>query len=132
MPEEESEDELQERLRRLIGDEPSSRAELPDIDEEMDARLDALRQKAQQTRGAYESKKAEENRRLEQDSEAHRGTGVGLSIGYTIIGLPLVGALVGYLVDNAMKTHYWVGLLTLLGAAVGIVMAVVMLNRLNK
>src|SRR5436190_8109547 len=105
----ESEEELDARLRALIGDEPQPHAEVPGIDEDLDRRLEALRTKAQKARGEFENKRAEENLRLERESEVGRGAGIGLSIAYTIIGMPLLGALIGYGADQGLHTTYWKG-----------------------
>ena len=62
-----------------------------------------------------------------------RQLGIGLSIAYAILGLPLVGAGIGWLIDRATGVQgVWVGPLVLVGAAAGVAMAVVLLGKSNR
>jgi len=64
--------------------------------------------------------------------EAARGLGVGLSIAYTILGVPLVGLAIGWALDSHYQSNVFKGLGTVSGAVLGIILAFWMMNRQNN
>lgn len=107
--------------------------ELPDeVEDQFDQRMKELEARASKVKAARDNQKAQEVRRERQDRDAARGLGFGLSIAYTIIGLPIFGFGIGWLIDRSTKTDHWKGLFMLAGAVIGIAMAFVMMNRQNK
>jgi len=125
-PEEESSPE-QEMLKKVS--EAASIA--PKLDD-FDARLKELEEKAGKATGRYRNVQKEESRKIASDSEASRGLGFGLSIAYTIIGLPLLGVLVGTWLDNHYHAHFWTALLLLVGGAGGMIYTIGALNKANS
>ena len=104
--------------------------EIPaDVDADFDRRMTDLEARASAARGVREAKQKQTERELKSDREATRGLGYGLSIAYTIIGLPLFGYGVGYLIDKSMGTEIWKGFAMLAGAVLGIGMAFWMMNK---
>jgi F0F1-type ATP synthase assembly protein I len=122
-------DEMESRLA-------ASREERQDseslFDREFEDRLSKFNQQVDGIKAARDAKKAHQDRLQAADSQASRGLSVGLSAAYTIIGMPLVGAAIGWLADRYLGTHNMVGIgVTVLGG-VGVVLAIVMLNRHSK
>jgi F0F1-type ATP synthase assembly protein I len=101
---------------------------VPDFDE----RLRDLESRAQAAKDRRESKARTEARRLANDAESHKGLGLGLTVAYAIIGVPLFGILVGYGLDSANGTNMFKGMGALVGSICGIIGAVVILNRQNQ
>ncbi len=74
----------------------------------------------------------EKQRKIASDREASRGLGVGLSIAYTIIGVPIFGYFVGYLIDRQVGGKLFAPLFTTGGAVLGLTYAVWVLQRNTK
>ncbi len=109
----------------------SAAAATPDLDD-FDDRLRQLEEKAAKASGRFQKEKKEESRKMASDSEAARGLGVGLSIAYTLIGLPMVGVAVGWWLDNRFHTEIWKSLLILIGSVAAIAYTVFTLNQQNS
>jgi F0F1-type ATP synthase assembly protein I len=120
-------EQLQQKANEL---EHSAR--MPDFDPEFDERLKNLEARVNQSQQRRRSKSEQTERTLKSDREAARGLGVGLSVAYMIIGLPLVGYGIGYLIDRQTGNTVASGLLTVLGAALGVGMAVWTVNRSQR
>lgn len=99
------------------------------LDSEFDARLKALEDKAHQAKVSREAEKKKVERVQQSSQEDSRSLGLGLSIAYIIIGIPLMGAGIGWLVDHQLGTKYWMGMLTLAGATLGVAVAVFKMNQ---
>ena len=56
--------------------------------------------------------------------EGGRSLGKGLQIAYAIIGVPIVGFGVGWLIDKQVGGNLWQGLMTILGATIAVIYAV--------
>lgn len=130
------EDELDRRIREAGLDQTPSiekaREEAAKIDDEFDVRLRALEEKAKSHNAVRDSKAHETKRRMESDRENARGLGVGLSIAYTLIGLPMLGLIVGWFLDQRTGSTSYRSYGVLIGAIFGIVMTFVMLSRTNR
>jgi F0F1-type ATP synthase assembly protein I len=92
---------------------------------ELSAKADALKSKraAQQAEAARES-------RIAQDS--NQGLGAGISIAYTILGVPLVGGIVGVILKNQTGNPVWVSICGLVGMVLGLVGAYFVATRTRK
>ena len=160
MPEEPepTEEELEERLRKLLDEGKFADSEdlqeielkLRDAEEriaaqreerkgsealfdaEFENRLQRLHERANRAKAANESVKREKERNLAADRESAKGLGIGLTIAYTIVGLPLAGAGIGWLIDRSTNSTQGVGIGAVVGAALGLAMAILMLNKQNK
>jgi F0F1-type ATP synthase assembly protein I len=139
-PEGPSDDDIAERLKRVRAELEGM--DLPELPEgqipqlraapptpEYEARLRALEEKIDQAKTQRAAKQRADERRLQSDSESHRGLGIGLTVAYTIIGLPLFGIGVGYLLDRSLGTQTYQGIGALVGSVLGVVGAIVVLNR---
>jgi F0F1-type ATP synthase assembly protein I len=159
MPDEQepTEAELEERLRQLLGEAESADSdELDEIelklqgiegkfleqkekrevedsffDAEFDERLKKLHEKADKAKTRRTGETTERKRSQYATGSDSRGLGIGLSIAYTITGMPLLGAGIGWLIDRAAGTGQWKGICMLAGAVIGLAMAFVMMNRTN-
>lgn len=130
------EDELDRRIRELGLDQTPSidkaREEAAKIDEEFGERLKALEEKAKAVKEVRDNQNREKTRKLESDRETAKGLGLGLSIAYTIIGLPILGAVIGWFLDSRMGGQTFTSLGVLIGSVLGIVAAVFMISRANN
>lgn len=130
------EDELDRRIRELGLDQTPSigkaREEATKIDEEFGERLKALEEKAKTVKEVRDNQNREKARKLESDRETAKGLGLGLSIAYTIIGLPILGAVIGWFLDSRMGGQTFTSLGVLIGSVLGIVAAVFMISRANN
>ncbi|HRF58900.1 MAG TPA: hypothetical protein PLH94_03175 [Fimbriimonadaceae bacterium] len=106
-----------------------AQAEIAGIDDEFHDRLKQLEARAEAAHGGYQKKVAEQERVRKGEGESSRGLGVGLSVAYTILGMPMVGAGVGWLVDQQTGMKVFLGLGTVGGAVLGVVFALVILSR---
>lgn len=148
MPEEPEDESTEARFRRV--QEELRAMELPDMpDEEVEARLDAmtsssrasmpdvpmsedilrdLETRASKARTVHQKAKGGEPSRIESDRRASKGLGIGLAMAYTMIGLPLVGALVGFLLNRVFPGP-WIAVGVVVGFVAGVAFALFLGNR---
>lgn len=97
-------------------------ASLNDKLQEFDAKMAGIRKKQAQ---------AEEQR--QKDSmvapDTGKSLGMGLTIAYTIIGMPLAGYIIGLLIDNRVGGDHWRTWLAAGGCLFGLGGAVLLLQR---
>ena len=103
-----------------------------ETDDEFEERLAKLEKKASDAKQVREAKEKETDRRLASERESARGAGVGLQVAYMIMGVPLLFAGIGWLIDRWQGTGVFVGVGTLVGAVLGIVMTIYTLNKTNS
>jgi hypothetical protein len=128
----EAEAKLAEMDRRIEEQKAASREEIEKIhagfDEkmaDMEKRLSAARKK--------EAQREEKNIESSIGGTTGRSLGIGMTIAYGVMGGPIAGWLVGMAIDRQMGTGgMWQGWLVMLGAVMGIVYAIVMLQRHQK
>lgn len=120
---------LDDTLRRM--QEGVSEAALHDTDADFDKRLRDLQQRAHRTNAIQQNKKQQARKSDASAKEGAGGLALGMTIAYTIIGLPLLGALAGFIINLTTRHSEWTGICVLVGAVTGIVLTVVMLNRAN-
>lgn len=92
----------------------------------LDAKFRALEEKAKIAKGVYKTTRPSEDKR-EQKIGSYRGLGFGLMLAYGMIGVPLVGYGLGYLVER--KNGPGIG--TTIGAVIAMIWVVYMVNRQN-
>jgi F0F1-type ATP synthase assembly protein I len=128
----------QEAADRLLGVEDRiggavrGASEAAELDDGFDARLKEIEERADHHRVRSQAAKAKAAREDRQNADSARGLGVGMTIAYAILGMPLLGAGLGWLLDERLGGKLWIGVGMLLGAAAGIGFAVLTLNRVNK
>jgi F0F1-type ATP synthase assembly protein I len=124
--------ELERRLEEIaerIGVPDAESREVDAIPGEMDDKLNHIEQKVKAYRQAQEVKGHHSDQALKQSAESYRGLGVGLTVAYTIIGFPLLGMGIGWLVDRNDPARMSIGIGALIGSVVGVGAAIWMLNR---
>lgn len=130
------EEELERRIREMGLDQTPSiekaKEDAAKIDDEFSERLKKLEDKARQQKLIRDNRSHETNRKARDDAESAKGLGVGLSIAYTIIGLPLLGVGIGWFIDTRLGTQTYRSIGVLLGSVLGLVGAVVLLSRINR
>lgn len=130
-PQEEEPDEYDLRALEQLMKAEQLRGNLPspEVDQEFEERLARFEERAEEAKKKRDAQKALERERQVSDVSTSRGLGVGLSIAYTIIGLPMVGLAIGWYLDNRFHANAWKPMLVMAGATAAIVYAVVQLNR---
>lgn len=129
----EPEDELAARLAEIEEKVRAARQKAaPPASEDLDARLDALKASAQQARHGFSGTRRVSEKEERLTRESTRGVGVGLAIAYAIVGIPMLGAFVGWAIDARTGSFVWRSVLAVAGMILGIVAAVVMINRTNE
>lgn len=125
-----TEDSFDAGVKKLEDQASGLHVEIPgELDEEFDERMQKLEEKAAAHRAMRENVKKEEARKTKSDREAAKGLGIGLSVAYTIIGLPVFGYGVGWLIARQTGSTTVAGFGMLIGAVLGIAAAILMLNR---
>jgi F0F1-type ATP synthase assembly protein I len=129
------EEELDRRIRDLGLDEsPAEQAKekVERIDDDFELRLRQLEDRAAKHRVIREGKKQEETRKRVNDAESAKGLGVGLSLAYTIIGTPIIGIAIGWLIDLQTGTQNYRSIGAIAGMILGIFAAIVIFNKSNR
>ena len=115
---EEGPDEIEARLAEIqkgVEDLKAGRR-MPSLDDghqQLESRLKQIETSAQQARERHVKAMGASEREQQIRGESGYGLGVGLLVAYTIVGVPLGGALVGWLIDRGLGTDGWKGGLTL-------------------
>ncbi|MFZ4508587.1 MAG: AtpZ/AtpI family protein [Fimbriimonas sp.] len=127
-PDPPKDEQLEARLRKLLGEEePKPRPEdrLQQIAEEIEHI--PLPQMPEVPEWNYEPKQV---KRLETTSN-YSGLGNGMQIAYTLMGFPMAGVLIGYFVDQPTNGSLGKALGCLVGAVLGLVVALHLMKRSN-
>jgi F0F1-type ATP synthase assembly protein I len=142
-PELPTKDEIELRLKdarakiaaEMLDDAPV--VEIPEVrvdpfdDAEFRSRYEEISNRAkviQEKRAAAVKTQAKKEK---SDRESAKGLGVGLSIAYTILGMPVAGYLIGWAIDGNSVVQTGRNFGTLIGAFIGVAAAVMMMNRTN-
>jgi F0F1-type ATP synthase assembly protein I len=107
------------------------RAKLGD-DAEFEARVAALHAKVDRVAATRAAIKTQTARQQASDGKATAGMGIGLSIAYTIIGCPITGYVIGYLLDNRAGTTSMRTNGAFIGIVIGMGVAVFLIQRSSK
>lgn len=102
------------------------------FDAEFEDRMQKLHERADRAKHINTETKRERERNLAAERDSARGLGIGLTISYTIVGLPLVGAFFGWLVSRSTGATLAIGIGAILGMVLGMTMALLMLSRQNR
>ncbi|MBV6457626.1 MAG: hypothetical protein HONBIEJF_00741 [Fimbriimonadaceae bacterium] len=123
--------ELEARLEQ-IADRMSIESEAPEpIGDHPDIgdRLKQIEARANSYRVAQVEAGHKTDQVLKQDAESYRGLGVGLTIAYTILGFPMIGIGIGWLIDRNNPGGSAMGIGAILGSFIGVGAAIWMLSR---
>lgn len=103
-----------------------------EIHAEFEEKLAKFDARFQAEKTAHEARKVEQEQRMKSDRESTKGLGLGMTLAYAIVGVPVFGYFAGFAVDKSLGTNTWAGIGMLIGALIGIAAAVVMLSRQTK
>ncbi len=128
------EEKLAEHDAGIEASSQRAKEELDALSEDFERRAEDLHDRAADAADRYRARQRIETHRRTSDGEAARGIGTGLSVAYTILGFPLVGFGVGWLIDRYVRHggNSWQSALGLIGAGAGVWIAIVMVNQQNK
>ncbi|HMS54947.1 MAG TPA: AtpZ/AtpI family protein [Fimbriimonadaceae bacterium] len=99
------------------------------IDSEFQERLKKLEDRADSAQAERQAKQKELETRQKSERTSTLGLGVGLSVAYVIIGMPIAGWAIGLLIDKQTGGVMANGIGMLIGAVLGIVAVVMILNK---
>jgi len=125
------------RLAELEDDiaakQAASREEISKIHNGFDQRMDELDSRLNDARRRDTQRQKVEKETQMASADTGRSLGVGLTVAYGIIGTPIVGYGVGWLIDSRMgQSNMWSSWLALAGAFGGVIFAVIILQKNNK
>lgn len=118
-----------ERLGQAASDSVQKFSEDSKIDPAFEERLKAVETKGIEHKRKRETLKAQESKRNRVDAASTKGLGVGMTVAYAILGMPLFGAAVGWFIDQRLGISMWQGILMLVGAVAGIAFTVFTLQK---
>ncbi|MFN3682992.1 MAG: hypothetical protein ACK41F_03545 [Fimbriimonadaceae bacterium] len=110
--------------------EPAPQPPADPVLDDLERRMEALGRRAGEARS--EHRRSAERSRPSLGDSAH-GVGYGLTIAYTILGLPMLGVLVGWILDQRSGTgQLFTGLGVLVGSVVALLAVLVQISRFEK
>ncbi len=92
----------------------------------------AIEERARASKEQRQRTTSEKERTQKQEAADYRGLGVGMTVAYAIIGMPIFGWLIGLIIDSRLKTESWRTNLALIGVVAGIGFAFFVLQRQEK
>lgn len=112
-----------------IADE--ARRKIDEADAEFADRLKSLEERAAQSKSRRETQAKQKAKEDQSSAEAAKGLGVGLTVAYAILGMPLAGLGIGWLIEKMGGPAGWQSGLIVLGATLGVVFAIVFVNKVQ-
>ena len=126
----EEHDEFDDGIQKMDDLAEGVKAELPqELDQEFHERMRLVQEKAAGMKTIRDNAIKEESRKNKSEQESARGLGIGLHVAYALIGLPLMGAAVGWFLDSRLGVEMWKGIGVVAGLAIAIAYTVMMMNR---
>lgn len=119
--------ELAEKVARIRGEAKLEKDE-PDIE----FKLQDIEGAAARARSREHTRLVTDDKKRKQDRKDSHGLAVGLQAAYTILGLPIFCFFVGKLIDYRVGGNLWQSWLTVIGAFLGVTVAIYQLNKLNR
>ncbi len=120
-------DDADTKLAEILGNTTAPKLEAPDFDD----RLNELESKAQQLKERREAQKVQAAKEVKSTQMANDGLGMGMTLMYTVLGLPLLGGIIGMFLDKATGGNAWIVIFGMGGMVLGIGCAVFLLYRKN-
>lgn len=95
---------------------------------EVDAQFESIEKRASAARVSHSKAKNSEPSRIDSDRRASRGLGIGMAMAYTMIGLPLLGIVLGFLLNKVVPGP-WIVIGVVGGFILGVAFALFLGNR---
>jgi cation transport ATPase len=121
-----SDERLPEDSLREEVDKRKLEAELSD---EMRSEIDSIAERARNARSRHESTRTKQSKSAFGDRKSSRSLGVGLTIAYVIVLMPVGGYFIGRLIDNQTGGNAWSSWLTIICATLGVAFAIAILSK---
>ena len=113
-------------------DDILDKTKAPEIEtSEFDEKLHALEEKAQAMKQRREAQKVQAEKEVKSTQMSNEGLGMGMTLMYTVLGLPLLGGIIGMFLDKATGGNAWIVIFGMGGMVLGIGAAVFLLYRKN-
>lgn len=106
-----------------------ARRKLDEADAEFAGKLKDLEERAAQSKSRRETQAKQKAKEDKSSAEAAKGLGVGLTVAYAILGMPIAGLGIGWLIEKMGGPAGWQSGLILVGAVVGVVFAILVVNK---
>jgi F0F1-type ATP synthase assembly protein I len=103
--------------------------DLPDLPSAHEAEIEQIAAAAREARERQRRLKPRTDREMKSEAKSARGLGIGLTVAYTIIGLPIAGFLIGLMIDRQVGGTAWQTWLTLSLTFAGVFLAARILAR---
>jgi F0F1-type ATP synthase assembly protein I len=121
-------DDADERLAGIL-----DKTHVPKIEtDEFDDKLKALEAKAQDLKEKRERQKIQAEKEIQSTQESNAGLGMGMTIAYVIIGVPVAGGLIGMLLNKLTGSTFWLTLFGMGGVVLGLGFAVYLATKNNQ
>lgn len=120
-------DDADTKLAEILGNTTVPKVEAPDFED----RLHALEDKAKHLKERRQSQKVQAEKEIRSVRDANQGLGMGMTIAYTILGMPLAGGCLGLLLNKVTNGTAWLPLCSLIGMVAGLSFAIFLLYRKN-
>jgi F0F1-type ATP synthase assembly protein I len=120
-------DALEQRIEEL--QERAKAPEIPGFDAEFESKVRELEVRANAAKNKREEEQRVIRKQKASDAEAAQGLGNGLAVAYAIIGVPMLGFGIGWLVDRQAGGSFFGSLGAVLGMVIGMAYAMFILNR---
>ncbi|MCW5946459.1 MAG: AtpZ/AtpI family protein [Fimbriimonadales bacterium] len=121
-----SDERLPEDSLREEVDKRKLDAELSD---EMLSEIDSIAERAKNARSRHDSIQTKQSKGAFGDRKSSRSLGVGLTIAYVIVLMPVGGYFIGRLIDNQTGGNAWSSWLTIICATLGVAFAIAILSK---
>lgn len=129
--EEDNSDSLIQEMHSKTGEVVEAHRSAADFDEETLRKMDEIAERARDLRKETEKKEETKVETRKTQAEESRGLGLGFTVAYTLICVPMLGVGIGWFADRATKSTLFMGVGAILGMVIGVVLVIMMVNKAN-
>jgi len=124
--------ESPEELEDAPMESPRRASRFDEVDAEFDEHIQKFDRRAKVSIQGRRKQESYRKSQSTQDGESAKGLGEGLTVAYVIIGFPLLGAGLGWLLSGGRDTQNWMALGVVIGMGLGMVFGIFLLNRFQS
>ena len=121
-----NDDSLEEKNQHIVD---QAKDEMDKATDDFDDRLNDLSTRAEAANQKYQSRKAQAAKNQKSDSEAAKGLGYGLTYAYVLIGPPIFGWGIGFLIEKSTGNDQLKSWLAIGGTLLGFAAMLFLLYR---